>query len=454
MTRRLILAMTALVAGVAIALALPLAYIFAQDQRAAFVTNLEVDTLATASLLSSQAQDKWQATADSTATRTGARVVVVDTTYLLVADSDASGLDRTFARPEMQQALGGELASASRYSSTLNTDLRYVAAPVVQGLKVVAAVRLSLPESDLNRLVWRSWLALAAFVVAVMVIAALLAWVIARSIAAPMQRVAEVAAVLPDDLERRANERRGPAEVRAVAHALNSTAGRLSGILRRQERVAADASHHLRTPLTGVRLRLEAIEDISGEPDVREQAAAAMVEVDRLSRRIDQVLALARSDAGAGNSSYVNASEIVHERVRAAAVEAQARGIDLRSSVSDGVQVLVAPGVFDRIVDELLGNAFLYARETIIVDLSMGASLVHLRIGDDGPGLPEGERAGVFERFQRGSTSVPGGSGLGLALVRESARAAGGDAEAGESPLGGFAVHVTLPATPWGKLPV
>jgi signal transduction histidine kinase len=198
---------------------------------------------------------------------------------------------------------------------------------------------------------------------------------------------------------------------------------------------------------------LEAIEDISGEPDVREQAAAAMVEVDRLSRRIDQVLALARSDAGAGNSSYVNASEIVHERVRAAAVEAQARGIDLRSSVSDGVQVLVAPGVFDRIVDELLGNAFLYARETIIVDLSMGASLVHLRIGDDGPGLPEGERAGVFERFQRGSTSVPGGSGLGLALVRESARAAGGDAEAGESPLGGFAVHVTLPATPWGRLP-
>jgi len=453
MTRRLILAMTALVAGVAIALALPLAYIFAQDQRAAFVTNLEEDTLATASLLSSQAQEKWQGTADSTATRTGARVVVVDTTYLLVADSDASGLDRTFARPEMQQALSGELASASRYSSTLNTDLRYVAAPVVQGLKVVAAVRLSLPESDLNRLVWRSWLALAAFVVAVMVIAALLAWVIARSIAAPMQRVAEVAAVLPDDLERRANERRGPGEVRAVAHALNSTAGRLSGILRRQERVAADASHHLRTPLTGVRLRLEAIEDISGESDVREQAAAAMVEVDRLSRRIDQVLALARSDAGAGMSSYVNASEVVDERVRAAAVEAQARGIDLRSSVSEGVQVLVAPGVFDRIVDELLGNAFLYARETIIVDLSMGTSLVHLRIGDDGPGLPGGERAGVFERFQRGSTSVPGGSGLGLALVRESARAAGGDAEAGASPLGGFAVHVTLPTIPWGHSP-
>ena len=84
----------------------------------------------------------------------------------------------------------------------------------------------------------------------------------------------------------------------------------------------------------------------------------------------------------------------------------------------------------------------------------MGAAQVHLRIGDDGPGLPEAERTAVFERFQRGSTSLPGGSGLGLALVRESARAAGGDAEAGVSPLGGFAVHVTLPTIPWGHTPV
>lgn len=135
MTRRLVLAMTALVAGVAIALAVPLAFIFASDQRAAFVTDLEVETLATASVLASQNWDKWQQTADDTAARTGARVVIVDTGYRLVADSDATGLDRTFDRPEIQQALDGELASASRYSNTLGADLRYVAAPVVSNCR-------------------------------------------------------------------------------------------------------------------------------------------------------------------------------------------------------------------------------------------------------------------------------------------------------------------------------
>lgn len=448
MTRRLVLAMTALVAGVAVALAVPLAFIFASDQRAAFVTNLEVETLATASVLASQNWDVWQKTADDTAARTGARVVIVDTNYQLVADSDSTGLDRTFDRPEIQEALGGRLASASRYSNTLGTDLRYVAAPVVQQLQVSAAVRLSMPESSVNAIVVRSWLGISAFLIAVVIAAGLIAWLVSATIAGPLRRVADVATDLPDDLDRRADESKGPREVRAVAHALNVTAMRLSGILRRQERVAADASHHLRTPLTGVRLRLEAIEDLSTDDEVREQATAATVEVDRLTRRIDQVLALARSDTGAGVAAVQNATDIVRNRVDAAQTEAQARCIEFRVAISEGVRVVLGPGVLDRIVDELLGNAFLYARETIIVDLSQGSSQVHLRIGDDGPGVPAAERSQVFERFQRGSSSVPGGSGLGLALVRESARAAGGDAEAEVSSLGGFCVHVTLPKAP------
>lgn len=297
----------------------------------------------------------------------------------------------------------------------------------------------------MNATVTRSWFGISAFVIAVVIAAGLIAWLVSATIAGPLRRVADVATDLPDDLDRRADETKGPREVRSVAHALNVTAMRLSGILRRQERVAADASHHLRTPLTGVRLRLEAIEDLATDDEVREQATAATVEVDRLSRRIDQVLALARSDTGAGVASIIDATEVVRNRVSAAQTEAQARCVELRVAISEGVRVLLGPGVLDRIVDELLGNAFLYARETIIVDLSQGSSRVHLRIGDDGPGVPTAEQSEVFERFRRGSTSVPGGSGLGLALVRESARAAGGEAEAEVGSLGGFCVHVTLP---------
>ncbi len=214
---------------------------------------------------------------------------------------------------------------------TLGEDLRYVAAPVIQNLGVVAAVRLSLPESIVTEEVQETQRWLIVFVLTVVVAAALVAWLLARSISSPLRQVAKVAEDLPDDLDLRANEADGPHEVRAVAVALNSTAERLSGILQRQQRVAADASHHLRTPLTGVRLRLEAIEDISDQDQVKAEAQAATSEVDRLTRRIEQVLALARSDAGAAPIAGQDASAIVQDRIDAASAMFVEAGIELTS---------------------------------------------------------------------------------------------------------------------------
>ncbi|MSW95026.1 MAG: HAMP domain-containing protein, partial [Actinobacteria bacterium] len=263
MTRRLVIVMTLLAAGVALALAVPMGIIISKDQHSAFISQLQVDTLSTSVALSSQPQTQWADTADKVGTKTGARVVVVDVNSKLLADSDLSAVDRTFNRPEIVQALAGTVTSNVRPSATLGTDLRYVAAPVVKLGKVVAAVRLALPEFEVTNVVRQSQFALSVFVIAVMLFAALIAWLIARSIAAPLSRVAGVAEQLPDDLSLRADEHDGPVEVQAVSRALNITAARLTGILERTRAVAADASHHLKTPLTGVRLRLEAIEDIS-----------------------------------------------------------------------------------------------------------------------------------------------------------------------------------------------
>lgn len=447
MTRRLVLAMTVLVAVVAAALAIPLAIVVANDQRAAFISNLEVDTLAAASLLASEPMFDWQKTAESTAERTGARVVVVDNQRNLIADSDNSSLDRLFDRPEINRALDGSLTSDVRNSATIGGDLRYVAAPVVQNYAVNAAVRLSLPEASVNEQVLRTarWLVL--FVVSVVITAALVAWLLARSIASPLRRLARVAAALPEDLDLRADETHGPAEVRAVARALNSTARRLSGILQRTQRVAADASHHLRTPLTGVRLRLEAIEDISDDRRVQAEAAAATAEVDRLSRRIDQVLALARSDAGVAPFEPQNASQVVIERIAAATPMFAERDVLLTSSVDDDVLVAAPTGVLARVIDELLGNALQYAKGRVHVTLRRTEGEATLSVADDGPGVPKNERDAVFDRFTRGSTSVPGGSGLGLALVRESVSGLGGTARATESRWGGLDVSVRMPSS-------
>lgn len=445
MTRRLVLAMTTLAGLVAIALVIPLASIAATNVRSAFIAQLEIDTLGTASVLASQPLAKWAETVSVASQRTGARVVVVDASRVLVEDSAQTTLDRSFDRPEIDQALAGRLSSDVRPSATIGTDLRFVAAPIVQAMEVVAAVRFSLPEDDVDAQVQRTQLWLIGFVIAVVVAAGLLAWLIARSIAGPLNRLSDVAAALPDDLALRASDADGPPEVRAVARVLNSTAERLAGILQRTERVAADASHHLRTPLTGVRLRLEAIEETTSQPDVRKQAMAATAEVDRLTRRIEQVLALARSDARAGLVESTDATAVARDRVAHAGVIADEQGLTLDASIAPGVVVSCGVGTFARVLDELLSNAYSYASSRIRVELRSGLDAVRLTVEDDGPGIAEDEREAVFDRFIRGSGSAPGGSGLGLALVREAARGARGDAVASRSALGGLRVEVSWP---------
>jgi len=446
MTRRLVIAMTLVAAAVALALAIPLLLIVASDQRAAFVSGLEVEALATASVLSSQPLADWPATAEREAASTGARVVVVDTSRRLVADSDNSGLDRSFDRPEIDSALAGSLTSDVRYSQTLGTDLRYVAAPVVKDDAVVAAVRLSIAESAVQQAVQRTLTGLTAFIVAVVLGAGVIAWLLARSIAAPLKELAGVAQVLPDDLAQRADEASGPAEVREVAAALNTTAARLDDLVRHAQQVAADASHHLRTPLTGVRLRLEAIEDTATDPQIVAQAVAATSEVDRLGRRIDQVLALARADAGSGAREVVDVSEVAADRVVAAEPLASERGVRVDDRLEPGLPVSTLPGTVPRCLDELLGNALAYARAQVRVSTGGREGRVWLLVEDDGPGVPEEELGGLFERFSRGTGAVAGGSGLGMALVREVAEASGGGARAFRSTLGGLAVEVSWPA--------
>ncbi|MDO8733508.1 MAG: ATP-binding protein [Actinomycetota bacterium] len=445
MRLRLVLVMTAIAAGVAIALAIPMAIVISTDLRSSFVSQLEVDTLATAVTLASQSSAEWPTTIAKVAQRTGARVVIVDEDRSLIADSANSTTDRSFDRPEIVQALHGTLTSSVRPSATLGSDLRYVAAPIVKQEQVSAAVRLSLPEDDVIAVVHRSQLFLVVFVLAVMFLAAMVALLLSRSITAPLSRLAAVARGLPDNLNLRAQDGDGPAEVQAVAGALNQTADRLSGILEHTQAVAAEASHHLKTPLTSIRLRLEAIEDLSEQEQVRVEAERATSEVDRLTHRIDQVLELARNDAGVLHTTVSDASAVIADRTVAAAVIAEERNLELRVALAPHVSVGVSSPILARIVDELLGNAFDYAQSQVRVSLAEVSRQAVLTVEDDGPGISVQEAELIFQRFMRGKGANSGGSGLGLALVRETARASGGNAVALASVLGGLEIRVSWP---------
>jgi two-component system OmpR family sensor kinase len=444
-TRRLVLAMMLIAVTVAVTLALPMVILVANTEEAALVSELQVETLQTASLLSQQSYDKWVATVNAAPSRTGERVVVVSQLIELVADSDHSGLERAFNRPEIRQALKGKLASDVRMSETLGTELRFVAAPIVKNEVVVAAVRYSLPEELVKSAVRRTSAMLALFVLVVALIAALVAWAIASSISAPVRALADIAKRLPDDLQLRADETAGPTEVRSVAVAMNGTARRLFELVKRTERVAADASHHLRTPLTGIRLRLEAIADTATDRGSANDAEHALAEVDRLNHRIDQVLALARSDADSGTRTLVNASPIVLSRVGSFTPIAANLGVELEHDIQPDAFAMTTKGAVARIVDELLSNAQNYARARVQISLRSIDDGVLLTVDDDGPGVLPGEMDSIFGRFSRGVGAVAGGTGLGLALVRETALGCGGDAMASRSDLGGLSIKVVLP---------
>jgi signal transduction histidine kinase len=142
----------------------------------------------------------------------------------------------------------------------------------------------------------------------------------------------------------------------------------------------------------------------------------------------------------------MNASSKVSGRIIEAELIAHENEIELTGDIDADLWIMSSEGTVAKITDELLSNAMSYARSRIHVTLRREGRDVVLAVGDDGPGIAVEERESVFQRFTRGSAAVPGGSGLGLALVQESARAAGGDATAGQSRLGGLEIRVSFPA--------
>lgn len=444
MTKRLVLSVTALVAIVSIALSVPLGTAINNNQKEEFVRSLELSTVSTASIMSSQPYIDWSQTAALTAVQTGARVIVVDSNFNLLLDSELSPLNRPFSRPELINALGGKLSSSIRYSSTLATELRYVAAPIIQNYQVIAVVRLSLPENSVNATVLRSQLGLLGFVLLVIIAAGILSYTISRSIAKPVDQLTKVISDVAMNLSVRANEKTGPAEVRAAAIALNQTVTRLDELLMRTQRVAEEASHHLRSPLTSVRLRLENILETTTDRSVSTDAAAAIGEVDRLTTRINQVLALTKVDSGKSEVVTEPLAEIVRNQIQITEPIWAEKHLTIDTKLIES-DVQVSLGAANQIVNELLTNAINYAKSKITIDLEHSNGFANLKVSNDGPGLlPPEDSERIFDRFYRAKNAISGGSGLGLALVRESARQVGGDAQVIPSDTG-FVISVLLP---------
>ena len=213
------------------------------------------------------------------------RVVVVGPRGRLLADSEGPRLlGRSYAdRPEIAAVLAdGAVEQGRRTSETLGGELLYTAVPVVRDGNRVGAVRITRSAGPVDARIRRDRIAVGAIAVAALALGLALAWLLAGSLAAPLRSLARTAHRLGDgDLSARA-EVAGPTEQQEVATAFNDMAGRLERVLEAQREFVANASHQLRTPLTGLRLRLEAAQLKADDPELARELEAAEHETQRL----------------------------------------------------------------------------------------------------------------------------------------------------------------------------
>jgi signal transduction histidine kinase len=379
------------------------------------------------------------------------RVVVVDNRGTLLADSDGPaeiGTDfRSAGRPEIDAALSGELFSEVRDSVDLGHDIVATAVPILDEGRQFGAVRLTQDVQRVNDNVRNITIGLLAIGVAALVAGLVLAYGLAGSISRPLTRLASAAKRLGrGDLSARAEDVGGSTEVEDLGRSFDDMADRLERTVRAQREFVANASHQLRTPLTGMKLRLESATAEAKDEEVRRQLVAAEREVDRLSEIVDRLLAMSRQ-IEEGEPTHVDLGDVVTRALARWDERARSTDTTLRSSGGGGI-AQGNPSDLDQILDNLIDNAIAYAPGEITVESGGDDGRVFVAVQDRGPGIPEPELAQVTERFFRGRGAPSGGSGLGLAIARDLAEKWGGDLAVTSSVGAGTRVEVRLRSAP------
>jgi signal transduction histidine kinase len=256
------------------------------------------------------------------------------------------------------------------------------------------------------------------------------AWLLAGFLSRPLGSLGGTARRIGSgDLEARVPET-GSREQREVARAFNEMAARLKESLEAQRNFVANASHQLRTPLTGLRLRLEAAGDRSTERRVVEDVEAAEREVARLEGLLNNLLTLAKQGQSPPAPSPVDLGVAAAGACDRWQVEARRERRRLSLSGPEGLAVLASHEDLGIVLDNLLENAIKYSPPGGGVTIEWGAAdsrdpeeIGFVAVCDRGPGLAAGEEARVLGRFYRGGAGAgQPGTGLGLAIVDVIAR--------------------------------
>jgi signal transduction histidine kinase len=324
-----------------------------------------------------------------------------------------------------------------------------VAGAIVQGRPTTLLAAASLDSVDSTT---RALIPLVALgVPAITLLVALVVWRLTRRAFSPVDAMTRQAETISySDLHRRIPEPEPEDEIRRLAVVLNRMLDRLDASAARQRQFTADASHELKSPIATLLTMSEVAQTHSAGITTDELAADVAAQTRRLATLVDDLLTLAQSDEHGMrlHKEWFDISDVVNDEITAAAIP-----IQLDTTHLEPVRMFGDRRRISQVVRNLLDNAGQHAAGSARLDTQLVGDKAIIRVGDNGPGVPEADRERVFERFVRldeARSRQSGGTGLGLSVVQSIVAAHDGTVTLEDDPrLGGVLVTVTLPV-PYG----
>jgi signal transduction histidine kinase len=247
----------------------------------------------------------------------------------------------------------------------------------------------------------------------------------ARRLGSPLTDLAETAERLGSGDPRPRHRRYGVPELDRVADVLDSSAERIARMLTAERRLAADASHQLRTPLTALSMRLEEIVATADDQEtVKEEATIALGQVERLTDVVQRLLTNAR-DPRTGSAVDFDLDDVIKQQVEEWRPAYRNEGRNIITAGTHGLRAVGTPGAVAQVLATLMENGLMHGAGTVCLSTRVTGNQAVVEVTDEGHGVPNELGSRVFERTVSGRNST----GIGLAVARDLAEADGGRLE-------------------------
>lgn len=385
------------------------------------------------------------------------RGVVTNTSYTVLYDSNSESalLGKVFMRDVLKRALDGEQADTT---STGDNGMLFVslAVPIEVDGHIVGGVYLAKSVNNINDTIHSTKASLVVFSVLIVILIGILSLGMSYVVTSPMEDFKKVAKEISNgNFSRRMNVK-GYNEIVQMAETLNYMCDELCLLEEKRRKFVSDASHELKTPMAGVKLICDSLVSAENlDPEmVKEFLSDMSDEVDRLTRIVERLLVLTKLDAGGSELKLeeIDIRMLIGQVMKKLTPIATSKDIVMYTNYHDTVfkPILIDYDKMYEAIYNICDNAIKYSPEGgfVNVDVTEDNNYLTITIEDNGPGIPEGERDRIFERFYRLDDSRArdtGGTGLGLAIAKEAVTMHNGTIEVKNASEIGSIFTIRLP---------